>query len=113
MASTGLFTYFTFKPLIEEFFRFYLIGFDLATYFNEFTINMILLDLDYTKILVMGAVTVMGIITFILSHRMSREKIWKHGFKPLILFGMFYFIFLGYMWLGTLARMAFGKKKKW
>ena len=85
----------------------------MKTYFSEFTFNLILLDMDFTKILVVAAVMMMGILTLVLSHRMSNEKILRHGYKPVILFMMFYFVFLGYMWLGVMARLAFGSKKTW
>jgi hypothetical protein len=52
-------------------------------------------------------------ITLVLSHRMSKEKVLKHGIRPVIVFMLFYFIFLGYMWLGVMARYMFGGKKTW
>ncbi|MBD3260744.1 MAG: glycosyltransferase [Candidatus Altiarchaeales archaeon] len=113
LVSTGLFSYYFLEPLIRQVINLYLVEFDFMVFLKNMEFNMLLLDFDYTKIFVMGAVAVMGVLTLVLSHRMSREKILKHGFKPLLVFMMFYFSFLGYMWAGTLARMVFGRKKKW
>ena len=113
MVSTALFTYYSIQPFIEDFINFYLIGFDFQTYFSVLSFNFSILDIDYPKLLVVTAVMVMGVLTLVLSHRMSREKVLKHGIKPVILFMMFYFMFLGYMWLAVMARFLFGAKRKW
>lgn len=113
IVSTAIFAYYAVQPLWRQFIHFYLIDFDFWTLLTNFTLNYSLLDVDYLKLWVVLSVFAMGIITLIVSHRISAERARKFGYKPLAAFMMFYFLFLGCIWIGVVSHLAINRKRRW
>lgn len=113
VLSTLLFVYFLVNPIITELSNLSLIGFDLTTYLRNIHWNLTILDLDYPKLIVTFFILVLGATTFILSHEFSGEKITKYGLAAVLAYMLFYFILLGFIWLGLLAEFATGSKRRW
>ncbi|MFC2154572.1 glycosyltransferase [Candidatus Altiarchaeota archaeon] len=113
MVSTFIFTYYSLKPFWAKLVNFYLIDFDLWVLLQNLNFNLILLDLDYTKLWIVLAVLAMGIVTLIISHRISTERIRRYGFRPLVAFMLFYFLFLGYVWIGVVSGLAVNRRRRW
>ncbi|MFH1721512.1 MAG: glycosyltransferase family 2 protein [Candidatus Altiarchaeota archaeon] len=113
MVSTFLVTYYAIQPLWRRLVHFYLIDFDFLTLLRDLHLNIAVLDVNYVKLWVILAVLAMGVVTLIVSHRISREKIRKYGFKPLGAFMLFYFLFLGYIWIAVISNLVINRNQKW
>lgn len=113
LTTTVLFTYYLLEPIIDNFFKLALVDFDVLTYLESIKISIILLDFDFTKLFVIFFVALVGVIGIILSHRMANERVRKYGVRPLMVFMMFYFIFLGYLWFGSIVSFLGGTREKW
>ncbi len=113
MASTVLFAYYLVKPLVKLVWKFLLIDFDFIGYFRNLSWNFYLLDFAYMKLFVLIAVFMFGLLSLYLSHRFSRERIRRFGLRPVVAFSLFYFLFLGAMWLGVFSEFLRGVKNRW
>ncbi len=113
VLSTLLFVYFLLSPVVTELSNLSLIGFDLTTYLRNARWNITLLDLDYPKIIITSFILVLGAATFIAGHEFSGEKITKYGLPAVLAYMLFYFVLLGFIWLGLLAELASGAKRRW
>ena len=113
MASTGLFAYYLIKPVVEHLLKLLLVDFDLLPYLASFNLNWIMWDINYLKLFVIIAVVVMGLVSLVLSHWFARERILKYGLRPVLYFTMFYFLFLGFLWIGTIGGLIRDRKVRW
>ena len=113
MLSTLLFFYYLIQPILKLFVKFFLIDFDFAGYFRNIRINLNVLDFNYTKLFVLTAVFLFGLLSLYLSHRFSRERIRRYGIRPVLAFSLFYFLFLGTIWLGVVSEFLRGIRSKW
>ena len=113
VLSAFIFTYYLIKPLLDHIYRMFLVGFDLDVYFNNFVLNILLLDFDYTKLFVGGVVIFSGIAIIWISHRYAGERMKKFGLSSLLMFVIFYFVLIGYVWVIILAELSRGFKRNW
>jgi cellulose synthase/poly-beta-1,6-N-acetylglucosamine synthase-like glycosyltransferase len=113
VISTPLILYYTLNPLAKNIWRLFLVNFDIMPYITNFSFNFNLLDIDYLKLLVILAVGFMGVLSLLLSNRFSNERIRKHGVAPVVAFMLLYFLFLGVLWIGTLADLPRISKRRW
>ena len=113
MVSTLLFTYYLTKPIFKSFVKFMLIDFDFMVFFRNLNWNIHVLDFSFMKLFVLLMVFGFGLLSLYLSHRFSRERIRKLGLRPVIAFSMFYFLFLGALWIGVLTEFLRGARNKW
>ncbi len=105
--------YYGLKPYFKAFYNSILIDFDFYTLIKTFQFDFNVLDLNYTAILV--AIVMLSISIFILrkSHIETREKAIKQGLLSLISYLFFYFLVIGFIWIGIMFDFIFGKKQKW
>jgi cellulose synthase/poly-beta-1,6-N-acetylglucosamine synthase-like glycosyltransferase len=113
VLSTLLFVYFLFSPIATELSNLALIGFDVTTYLRNAPWNLSILDLDYPKLIVTSFILLLGAASFIAGHEFSGEKITKYGISAVLAYMLFYFVLLGFIWLGLLAEFAAGAKRRW
>lgn len=113
MISTLLFFYYILKPIVKLMVKLVLIDFDLLVYFKTLQPTFYILDYSYMRIFVLLAVFMFGLLSLYLSHRFAGERIRRYGIRPVIAFSIFYFLFLGTLWLGTLTEFLRGARNKW
>ena len=105
--------YYGLKPYVKAAYNSIFIDFDFYTLIKTFELDFNLLDLNYMTILV--AVVMLTISVFVLrkSHFETKERAYKHGLFSLISYLFFYFVVMGFIWIGIMLDFAFGKKQKW
>ena len=105
--------YYGLKPYVKAAYNSIFIDFDFYTLIKTFKVDFNLLDLNYMTILV--AVIMLAISVFILrkSHVETNERAYKYGLFSLISYLFFYFLVMGFIWIGIMLDFAFGKKQKW
>lgn len=114
MLSTSIFAYYLLKPAFINLTNMMLVDFDIMTYLKVLELDILLLDFDIAKVLIVILVFIFGIITLTLSHMFSKEPL-RFGTYPVILFMLFYFMFLGAIWIGVIAETVLGGgiKRRW
>lgn len=113
VLSTFLFGYYLFNPMIHELSKLLLINFDIITLLKGLDLDILLLDIDIMKLFVMGVLLILGIISLLLAHRFSNERIMKYGISPAIVFVLFYFLFLGGIWIVVATEWIRGMRRIW
>ncbi len=105
--------YYGLKPHINSLYNLFFVDFDVYTLIKSFQMDFNLLDLDYMAILT--AIIMFSISLFVLrkSHREANETAGKHGIFSLTIYFLFYFIILGFIWVGILADFLMGRKQRW
>lgn len=105
--------YYGLKPYFNAFYNSIFIDFDFYTLIKTFKMDFSLLDLNYTTLLIL--IVMVGISIYILrkSHAVTKEKVNKHGVLSLLAYLLFYFLVLGFVWMGIILDLAFRKKQKW
>jgi lipopolysaccharide export LptBFGC system permease protein LptF len=93
--------------------KLFLIDFDLMVYFRNVKLTVYPLDFAYMKLFVLLVVFLFGLLSLYLSHRFARERIRRYGIRPVIAFSLFYFLFLGTLWIGTVAEFIKGARNRW
>ncbi|MFH0860955.1 MAG: glycosyltransferase [Candidatus Altiarchaeota archaeon] len=114
VASASLLMYHLVKPMLNDIYNLFLVDFDIMTYAKDFSINVNLLDIDYTMLYILVVVVMFGLFGLLISHRFSHERIRKYGLGNVIAFTMFYFILLGVLWIEALANyVSNGSRRTW
>ena len=107
------FIYYGLKPYVKILYHSFFIDFDIYTLIKTFQTDFNLLDLNYTAISVAMAMLGISILILYKSHSETKENIKKHGIFSLVSYLFFYFLFIGFVWVGILFDLAFRKKQKW
>jgi len=105
--------YYGLKPYVKTIYNSIFINFDFYTLIRTFNFDFNLLDLNYTAILVSITMLFISILIIRKSHAAANEKPDKHGIFSLISYIFFYFLVIGFIWIGIIFDFAFGKKQKW
>ena len=105
--------YYGLKPYIKAMYNSIFINFDFYTMLKSFKFDFSLLDIDYNTMFI--AITMLAISIFILrkSNTETKEKPNKYGLFSLVSYLFFYFLIIGFIWIGIMLDFAFGKKQKW
>jgi len=101
------------KNVYKTFFNLYSIDFDILTLISNFSLNFNFLDGNYTKSLVSILMLCTALLTFILSHRLTREEVSQHGKIPLLTFLFIFPFFLAYVWGTIFTEIIFKKVQEW
>lgn len=111
LVSSAL--YYGLKPYLKAIYNSIFIDFDFYTLMKTFKFDFSLLDLNYMAILV--ALIMLSITIFIIrkSHAETNENPNRHGLLSLISYIFFYFMVIGFIWIGIILDLVFGKKQKW
>ena len=111
LVSSAL--YYGLKPYLKTLYNSIFIDFDFYTLMKTFKFDFSLLDLNYMAISV--ALIMLSITIFIIrkSHAETNENPNRHGLLSLISYIFFYFLVIGFIWIGIILDLAFGKKQKW
>lgn len=105
--------YYSFKPLLKYLYNMGFVGFDFYTLIRNFSLNINILDLNYTMVLVTLVMLFISIIIINKAHMQTRERVTKYGVFPLITYIFLYFLLLGCVWIGLTIDLLTGRKQKW
>jgi len=109
---TSLF-YYGLKPYIKLMYNTVFVDFDFYTLLKTFKFNFHFLDLNYTAILVAIIMLTLSIIILRKSHSEINENPNRYGILSSISYLFFYFLVIGFIWIGILFDLAFRRKQKW
>ncbi len=105
--------YYTIKPYFIYYTNFKLIDFDFLTLLRNLSINMNILDINYTVMFVALCMILITIYVVKKSHVSVDEKVVKFGLFNFIVYLLLYFFILAAMWIGIAIDLIIGKKQKW
>lgn len=105
--------YYGLKPYFKAAYNSFLIDFDFYTLVKSFKFDFSLLDLNYMAILVASVMLVITIFVLKKSHTETKEDTNKHGMLSLVSYLLFYFLVIGFIWVGITIDFLFRKKQKW
>lgn len=105
--------YYGLKPYVKAIYNSIFIDFDFYTLLKTFKFDFNLLDLNYMAILVAIVMLIISILILAKSHTETKERMDKYGLFSLVSYLFFYFLVIGFIWIGILFDFAFGKKQKW
>lgn len=111
LVSSAL--YYGLKPYFKALYNSIFIDFDFYTLLKTFNFDFSLLDLNYMAILVAAVMLVSSIFILKKSHIETHENPNKYGLFSLISYIFFYFLVIGFIWIGITLDFVFGKKQKW
>jgi len=105
--------YYSIKPYFIYYSNFKLIDFDFLTLLRNLSINLNILDINYTVMFVALCMILITIYVVKKSHVSVDEKVVKFGFFTFIAYLLLYFFILAAMWIGIAIDLIVGKKQKW
>lgn len=105
--------YYLIQPNLRHIINLSLINFDILTFIKNWELNFNLLDLSFPKITIFFVMAFFTSLTLYLSHKYTREKIFKNGIFSLFVFLFFYFLLLGIIWVGVIKDLITMKKINW
>ncbi|MDD5086870.1 MAG: glycosyltransferase family 2 protein, partial [Candidatus Nanoarchaeia archaeon] len=101
------------KPLLTNFYNLSLVDFDIMLFISNFKFSINFLDFNYYKVIIMIVILSITLIVVTLAHKHTNERIMKFGFFPIASYLLFYYLFLGFVWVGVTRDLIFKKTKKW
>ena len=105
--------YYALKPHIQFLYDMRFINFDFWTIIRNISINFNIFDINYALVL-SGIITfTISLIVLVKSHQHNREKALRFGFIPLAAFFMYYYVIMGFAWLGVAIDFITGKHRTW
>ncbi len=105
--------YYGLKPYVKTAYNSIFIDFDFYTLIKTFKFDFNILDLNYTAILVSVLMLVISILILRRSHEETKEDVGRHGMLSLVSYLFFYFLVIGFIWVGIIFDFAFRRKQKW
>ena len=106
--------YYTITPYLRNMNKLRIIDFDFMTLIRNFNLNFHFLELNYMLIVIASVMLFVSILILKKSHISTKERVFKYGAYPLLLYIFFYFFVLGPMWVGIAFDILLRKKKqKW
>lgn len=105
--------YYGLKPYIQNIYYLTFVQFDFLPFLTHFQFNFSLMDLNYITIFV--ATTMLLITLYIMrkSEVRTNERLLKYGFLTITIYMLFYFLFLGAVWVGVFYDIIRRKKQQW
>ncbi|MBI2655795.1 glycosyltransferase family 2 protein [Candidatus Woesearchaeota archaeon] len=105
--------YYGMKPYAKALYNSIFIDFDFYTLIRTFKVDFNLLDLNYATLMIFIVMVSISVYVIRKSHAATKEKVNKHGIFSLLAYLLFYFLVLGFIWVGIIIDLAFRKKQKW
>lgn len=107
------FCYYLFKPFFLMVKNLYLIGFDFATYFSNWSFSFSILDINGFVTLIVYLMLLIGVMMLFFASRMTDDKLREYGFFYMVPYFFVYFIILSFITVKVLLELVIGKKQKW
>ncbi len=105
--------YYLARPLVEWWANLRSINFDVWTLLQQFRLDLSVLDLHYSLIFVGVTMAVASIFVLARSHVLTREKAFRYGAMPLVLYSLLYFLLLAVGWVLIFHDLARNKEQRW
>ena len=105
--------YYGLKPYVKGVYNSIFIDFDFYTLIKTFKYDFSFLDINYTTIVVAIVTLVISIFVLKKSHTQTKERVNKYGLFSLVSYLFFYFLIIGFIWIGIMLDFIFRKKQKW
>ena len=105
--------YYGLKPHIQFLYNMKFVNFDFWTIIRNFSLNFSIFDLNYA--LVLSGIVTLAISTIVLvkSYKHNKEKVLKFGVIPLLVFFMYYYVIMGFAWLGVAFDFLTKRHRNW
>ena len=113
LGMFGMFLYSAIGPNMTFFKNLFLVKFDIFTLIRNLKFNFNIFDPNYALLFSMITMTLMSLIIVYLAHKSLKEKIFKHGIAPFVLFLFAYYLAMGVFWTGVFINLITGKQQKW
>jgi len=111
LILTGV--YYGLKPFVTLIYHLAFVNFDIMTLLSHLSLNVSIVDLDYMSIALTASMLTMSLFVFFLAHRISRERVLKHGVITAGAFLFVYYLLLGVVWAGVAMDLLWGKRQRW
>ncbi len=105
--------YYGLKPSIEYLGYLQAIHFDFIPLLLHINLNFNLMDLNYITVFIGIIMLVITIYVLKQSEIRTDEKMLKYGFFSISIYLFFYFLFLGFVWMGVFYDIITRKKHQW
>ncbi len=105
--------YYGLKPYIKAIYHSIFIDFDFYTLIKTFQFDFNILDINYMRILLAAIMLAISITMLKKAHGETNEKSSNHSAVSLALYLFFYFLVIGFIWVGIILDFALGRKQKW
>lgn len=111
LFSTAL--YYGIKPYVQNVYYLTFVHFDFLPFLTHFQFNFTLMDLNYVTLFV--ATTMLLITLYIMrkSEVRTNERLLRFGILTITIYMLFYFLFLGAVWVGVFYDIIRRKKQQW
>ncbi len=105
--------YYGIKPYIQNVYYLTFVQFDFLPFLTHFQFNFTFMDLNYVTIFV--ATTMLLITLYIMrkSEVRTNERLLRFGVLTITIYMLFYFLFLGAVWVGVFYDIIRRKKQQW
>jgi cellulose synthase/poly-beta-1,6-N-acetylglucosamine synthase-like glycosyltransferase len=101
------------KPYVNYMYNLRLVGFDILTYLKNLTFNFSMMDLNFATLFIAGCMLIITIYVIKKSEVSTNERFLQYGSMSIVAYLLFYFLFLGVVWVGVLFDIITGKKQQW
>ncbi len=105
--------YYGMKPYVENLYYLTFVQFDFMPFLTHFQFNFTLMDLNYITIFVAATMLIISIYIMRKSEVRTNERLLKYGFLTITIYMLFYFLFLGAVWVGVFYDIIRQKKQRW
>ncbi len=105
--------YYTLKPQVVYVYNLAFVNFDIWTLLKAITFDFKWVDLDFITLFVALVMITISIYIMKKSEVSSNERLMKYGTFSVLSYLLFYFLLLGFFWIGVLFDIATGRKQKW
>lgn len=105
--------YYGLKPYVENVYYLTFVQFDFIPFLTHFQFNFTLMDLNYITIFVAATMLIISVYIMRKSEVRTNERLLKYGFLTITIYMLFYFLFLGAVWVGVFYDIMRRKKQQW
>ena len=105
--------YYGLKPYVENVYYLTFVQFDFMPFLTHFQFNFTLMDLNYITIFVAATMLIISVYIMRKSEVRTNERLLKYGFLTITIYMLFYFLFLGAVWVGVFYDIIRQKKQQW
>jgi uncharacterized membrane protein YozB (DUF420 family) len=101
------------KPYIDYLYNLRLVHFDIITFIKHINFNFTFIDLNFATICVAGAMLAISLYVIKKSEVSTNERFLQYGSAGIAVYLLFYFLFLGVIWVGVLFDIVTKRKQRW
>jgi cellulose synthase/poly-beta-1,6-N-acetylglucosamine synthase-like glycosyltransferase len=101
------------KPYIDYLYNLRLVHFDIVTFIKHMNFNFSIMDLNFATVCIAGAMLTISLYVIKKSEVSTNERFMQYGSLGIIFYLLFYFLFLGFVWVGVLFDIVTGRKQQW